>query len=486
MRSVFVFLTVLGGLLSAWVLHAEDQPRSCQPTLPKKPEGELRRRAMFGAQLAPMTKEVRDRQKLDGDSGIVLEKVFPDTSAADADFKSGDVILAIDGVKVAGVPMFLKKVEEARAGDVLVLDVVRDSVKSEKRVKLKEMPREKGDGYEVIYSSVTSHGARLRTIVTRPKTEGHHPAVLLLQGGHTCFSIDNPVGTPFGFTWVARSLAKRGYVTMRIERPGCGDSEGGPLRDVDFDTELDGYKEALKALKQASFVDSDNVFLFGHSQGGINAPLMAVDIPVRGIAVFGTVLGGGIESMLGQRRRLAMLDGTAPADVDREVRDQARFWYPLLVEKKTPRQIREQSPDLPERILDQWVTDEKYVFERIYTFYHQGADKNLAEAWTKVASTCLQPSVLAIWGTSDWLVDRAGNAWIAEVVNRVKPGNGKFVALDSIDHFFLRTSGPEESYRYFKPVKGMPPTEFHRPFIEVLVAWLDETSCRTRKEPGKQ
>jgi hypothetical protein len=61
--------------------------------------------------------------------------------------------------------------------------------------------------------------------------------------------------------------------------------------------------------------------------------------------------------------------------------------------------------------------------------------------------------VLAIWGTSDWLVDRTGNAWIAEIVNRVKPGNGTFVALDSIDHFFLRTATPEESYRYFKPVK---------------------------------
>src|SRR5262249_56915728 len=130
---------------------------------------------------------------------------------------------------------------------------------------------------------------------------GRQRAVLLLQGGHTCFSIDNPVGTPFGFTWVARSLARHGYVTMRVERPGCGDSEGGPLRDVDFDTELDGYKEALRALKQLDFVDAANVFLFGHSQGGINAPLMALEIPVRGIAVFGPVSGGGIEGILAQR-----------------------------------------------------------------------------------------------------------------------------------------------------------------------------------------
>jgi pimeloyl-ACP methyl ester carboxylesterase len=398
--------------------------------------------------------------------------------------------------------MFLKRIEDARAGDVLTLEMVRDGVRVEKRVKLKEKPRESGDGYDVIYSSVTSHGARLRTIVTRPKAEGRHPAVLLLQGGHTCFSVDNPVGTPFGFTWVARNLARRGYVTMRIERPGCGDSEGGPLRDVDFDTELDGYKQALRSLKQLDFVDSDNVFLFGHSQGGINAPLMAVEIPVRGIAVFGTVSGAGIESMLGQRRRLAMLDGTNPAEVDREVLAQARFWFPLLVEKKTPREIREQYPELPRRVWEQWVTDDTYVGERHYTFYHQGSDKNLAEAWTKVAATRLpigakdptskapaepvHPRVLAIWGKSDWAVDMAGNAWIAEVVNRVKPGNGKFVAMESIDHFFLRTATPEESYRYFKPVKGVPPTEFNRAIIDTLSAWLDETAGRAKNEPDKR
>src|SRR5262249_52952150 len=147
---------------------------------------------------------------------------------------------------------------------------------------------------------------------------------------------------------------------------------------------------------------------------------------------------------------------------------QARFWYPLLVEKKTPREIREKDRDLPKRVWEQWVTDEKYVAGRHYSFYHQSTDKNLAEAWTKVAATRLpvggkgvsakasgepvQPRVLAIWGTSDWLVDKSGNAWIAEIVNRVKPGNGKFIAMEGIDHFFLRTSTPEESYRYFKPV----------------------------------
>ena len=36
---------------------------------------------------------------------------------------------------------------------------------------------------------------------------------------------------------------------MMVDKPGCGDSEGGPWPEIDFYTELDGYRQGLKALK---------------------------------------------------------------------------------------------------------------------------------------------------------------------------------------------------------------------------------------------
>jgi hypothetical protein len=63
----------------------------------------------------------------------------------------------------------------------------------------------------------------------------------------------------------------------------------------------------------------------------------------------------------------------------------------------------------------------------------------------------------------------------------VKPGHGTFVALESIDHFFLSTATPEESYRYFKPVKEMPSTTYNLALIETLCAWLDETAGKPKK-----
>jgi hypothetical protein len=40
-------------------------------------------------------------------------------------------------------------------------------------------------------------------------------------------------------------FAKSDYVTVQVEKPGIGDSEGGPFADLDFATELDAYRQAL-------------------------------------------------------------------------------------------------------------------------------------------------------------------------------------------------------------------------------------------------
>jgi len=37
-------------------------------------------------------------------------------------------------------------------------------------------------------------------------------------------------------------------------------------------------------------VDQDNVFIVGHSMGGVFAPILAAEFPVKGIAVYGTVV----------------------------------------------------------------------------------------------------------------------------------------------------------------------------------------------------
>ena len=318
-------------------------------------ERELRRKALFGAELAEVAAEVRKQPALKK-GGVLLKRVIQEASAATAGFKDGDIVVSLGEANVPDVASFMKAVSDRRAGDRLDVRWVRDGKLLQTQVTLKEKPREKGDGYEVNYSSVTNGAFRQRTIITHPRKDGRHPAVLFLQGGQTCFPVDAPFGRPGAFIRIAQHLARNGYVTMRIERPGCGDSEGGPLRDVDFDTELAGNREAVRALKQSDFVDADNVLIYGFSMGGIMAPLIATEEPVRGIATYGTTCLTWFEGLIGQRRRLLLLQGKTPAQVNSEIIGHIRFWYQLAVEGKTVQEILD-TKTTPQPVLDLWARE---------------------------------------------------------------------------------------------------------------------------------
>ena len=68
--------------------------------------------------------------------------------------------------------------------------------------------------------------------------------------------------------------------TMRLDKPGMGDSEGD-CRETDFDTELSGYRAAFAALKAHPRVDPARIGLLGISNGGGFAPLVAQGAPSR-------------------------------------------------------------------------------------------------------------------------------------------------------------------------------------------------------------
>src|SRR5213079_509533 len=58
---------------------------------------------------------------------------------------------------------------------------------------------------------------------------------------------------------ILRGLAQiPGFCLFKIDKPGCGDSEGD-CSQTDFDTELAGYRAAFLALKNYDFIDSDRV-----------------------------------------------------------------------------------------------------------------------------------------------------------------------------------------------------------------------------------
>jgi hypothetical protein len=118
--------------------------------------------------------------------------------------------------------------------------------------------------------SRTSKGQRIRTIVTRPKNASGKVPVIFFVGWLSCDSVEYSNGETDGFGAIFwRLIEQSGFATMRMDKPGVGESEGDCAK-TDFQTELDSYRAAFDSLKKYSFVDESKDFRRWSEQRGRN------------------------------------------------------------------------------------------------------------------------------------------------------------------------------------------------------------------------
>src|SRR5262249_12986855 len=91
-----------------------------------------------------------------------------------------------------------------------------------------EAPREVDPNVAVLYDNIRdAKGQKLRTIITRPKDRAGKLPVIFLAGWLSCDSVEAPNDAKDGSARAIRALAELpGFCTFRMDKPGCGDSEG--------------------------------------------------------------------------------------------------------------------------------------------------------------------------------------------------------------------------------------------------------------------
>ena len=292
--------------------------------------------------------------------------------------------------------------------------------------------------------------------MTRPLHDApSHPAVLYLPG-LGCTSQDRPLAEPQGTDIeLLHAVARAGYVTMRVEKSGLGDSDGKPCSELDFHEELAGYRAGLEALLAYDFVDPGRVFLFGYSMGGVMAPFLASDEAVLGVAVYGTIFENFLGYMSQNIRRQADRNGLRG---ERAILREQAYWTRLLEDHMTPGEVAERHPDLARSAPP--GTDDTHLYGRHVSFFHQLQALSLEDAWAEASS-----DVLAIHGEYDWISASDDHAAIAEVV-RVAGGSGRYVQLPGLDHTFTRHDSLEDSYRDY------PNGERTSAAADTLLEWL--------------
>lgn len=124
--------------------------------------------------------------------------------------------------------------------------------------------------------------------LTRPKNRAGRVPVVVTISGSGLEDRDEAIPTVFGyrpFRQIAEALAARGIAVLRYDDRGFGESTGNPRGATSADFAND-TRAVLAYLRTRPDVDTTKLFLLGHSEGGLIAPLIAsTDARLRGIIV---------------------------------------------------------------------------------------------------------------------------------------------------------------------------------------------------------
>lgn len=410
--------------------------------------GGLRRGADWGFRLVPA-----------GDGrGAEVRRLVPGSVAAAAGLAENDRVLEIEGRAQSDERSIATARRAHRGGDRVRLVIERAGARQTVELVLPALPFEESPGSDVVYGSVrTARGYRVRTIVSRPiGAKGRLPAVLFVPW-LSAAPIETPTGRADGWTRLLRALpAESGWVLMRVEKPGVGDSEGPEPWTNDLETDLDAYRAALGALRRTPGVDSSRIVLLGASIGGALAPVLAREQPVAGLVVSGCFSRTWFEHMLEIERRRLTLEGRAPGEVNRLLQSYAELYALYLGQRLTPEEVVARRPDLAPL----WQDAPDGQYGRPAAYYHQVARLNVEEAWSQ-----LDVPVLALYGEYDWIMSRAEHEHVVALVNARRPGRAMLAVLPRTGHDLDTFATPEDSFHDRSP-------GFDDGVIERVAGWL--------------
>lgn len=331
-------------------------------------------------------------------AGVTISGTVPGSMAADAGIEPNDRLTNIGGAPVRSLPQLAAALRSAGAQVAVELRFERDGVALTRRVTVQTHPIEDIAGQRVCYAHIDVDGARLRSIATYPEAGAPIGAVLVLQG-IACESVDFGAQPQEPLAQLIRGWASAGFITMRVDKRGVGDSEGACCADVDFETELSDHRAALEQLLSDPLAQRLPLLLFGHSVGGMVAPLLAASQPVAGIIVYGTSPVKWLDCIVATTRRQLAMRGATPEHIEREVQA------------------------LSESIATEGING------RTAAYHRQLQQVDLAAAWKAADSP-----VLVLRGEHDWVVTAKEQQQVADIAGQGHRGSTAVVDVPGLDH----------------------------------------------------
>jgi pimeloyl-ACP methyl ester carboxylesterase len=284
-----------------------------------------------------------------------------------------------------------------------------------------------------------------------PLTKGPSPAVVFLHGAGS--------EGRYASRFLAEYFTRRGIAALIYDKRGVGKSTGDWKRS-DFGDLAEDAIAGIHFLQQRKEINSRQIGLYGHSQGGMIAPLIAsrskdVAFVISGAGSAVPVYESEINSVVNQIRAQG-ISGNELAEATEfikmwvNVMRTGQGWeqFDAAVEK-----VRGTKwfPMLHVPPKDHWM----------WAFHRRIYDYNAADYWAQVSVP-----VLVIYGERDLYVPVAQSSWnIERALSKAKNRDYTILILPRASHAF--NIGPEDGqpFEWSRLAPGLP---------DLLTAWINQ------------
>ena len=191
--------------------------------------------------------------------------------------------------------------------------------------------------------------------------------------------------------------------------------------EVSLVEETNGYINAIETLKQREDVDSNAVYIIGHSMGGVFAPIIAQKTDIRGIISYGTIGSSFIEYLAKTRRTIGEAYKMTPVETDNLVKEFCECAGYYFVEKMTTAQTANKK---------EACKDYLSVFDlRARQYNDELYALSIPEIWSSYLG-----KVLFLWGSSNYISSKEDHIILNNTVNFYHKERSIFKTIENADH----------------------------------------------------
>ena len=221
--------------------------------------------------------------------GLLLGRLFPPGSNADIlKILPNDIITNINYVDIKSASELILFAQKLKQGEIINVVLNRKNKLIKLNGELVGKPYEiSNDEIKVSYGEFKFENTLIRTITKTPLKLKSKGVVYFIQG-ISCYSVDN-LNSLDPTKLAIDAFVKLGYTVFTAEKLGMGDSYYHcACNEIGFKKELEVFTEGYKHL--INRFPNQKIILFGHSLGGITAPLIAQKFKTNAVIVYGTGL----------------------------------------------------------------------------------------------------------------------------------------------------------------------------------------------------